>query len=345
MRIIPKNTKIKMTFYKGITLSDVIVGFVGLVLVAIALSSNLSFRFLIAGGIMIAFIPLFISVNGDRLYKIVGYFFKHLVSRKKFRKAQKGETIKNDIQSIVPYERICGNGIIALKDLRFAGVMEIHPVDFRMLGEFDQNALIDGTFARVLNNVAVGAEADIVKLERSLLLDNFVSDEMERIVKIAESKEKCELTDKEYETRVDVIQDRITTIDEMNSSKPILYARYYLVAVVGYRSEDFEQQRACSVYSVFDRQQFRRAQLGRREKLCKAFYSGRSKFQAHVNAAERKDFNAFRHQQLSFARLQRLGRRAVRYSEYKGRNEDEARRKVQSGAPYRQCDFGSANAK
>lgn len=233
MRIIPKNTKIKMTFYKGVTLSDVIVGFIGLVLVAIALSSNLSFRFLIAGGIMIAFIPLFISVNGDRLYKIVGYFFKHLVSRKKFRKAQKGEAIKNDIQSIVPYERICGNGIIALKDLRFAGVMEIHPVDFRMLGEFDQNALIDGAFARVLNNVAVGSEADIVKLERPLILDNFVSDEMERIVKIAESKEKGELTDKEYETRVDVIQDRITTIDDMNSSKPILYARYYLVLQSG----------------------------------------------------------------------------------------------------------------
>ena len=44
MRIIPKKTKIKMTFYKGVTLSDVIVGFIGLVLVAIALSSNLSFR-------------------------------------------------------------------------------------------------------------------------------------------------------------------------------------------------------------------------------------------------------------------------------------------------------------
>ena len=68
MRIIPKNKKIKMTFYKDITLSDIVVAFIDFGLVAIALSSNLSFRFLIAGGIMIAFNRLFISIYGDRLY-------------------------------------------------------------------------------------------------------------------------------------------------------------------------------------------------------------------------------------------------------------------------------------
>lgn len=229
MRIIPKNTKIKMTFYKGVTIADVIVGFVGMVLIAIALSSNLSFRFLIAGGILVFFVPLFITINGDRLYKVVAYFFKHIVSRKKYRKAKKGEVLKNDIEGVIPYDRISGDGIIALKDLRFAGVMEIHPVDFRMLGEFDQNELIDGALARVLNNVSVGYEADIVKLERPLILDNFIADEMQRVVKIAESRENGELTEEEYQTRVDVIQDRIETIDEMNSNNPILYARYYLV--------------------------------------------------------------------------------------------------------------------
>ena len=229
MRIIPKNTKIKMTFYKSVTIADVIVGFVGMALVAIALSSNLSFRFLIAGGILICFIPLFITINGDRLYKVIAYFFKHIVSRKRYRMAKKGETLKNDIEGIIPYDRICGYGIIALKDSRYAGIMEIQPVDFRMLGEFDQNELIDGALARVLNNVSVGYEADIVKLERPLILDNFIADEMQRIVRIAESRENGELSEREYQARVDVVQDRIETIDEMNSDKPILYARYYLV--------------------------------------------------------------------------------------------------------------------
>ncbi|MCX4363295.1 MAG: hypothetical protein OSJ74_07935 [Clostridia bacterium] len=229
MRIIPKNTKIKMTFYKGVTIADVVVAFIGLTLIAIALSSNLPFRFIIAGGILVVFIPLFVSINGDKLYKIIGYFFKHLVSRKKYVKANNGENLKFDVEGVMSYYKIVGNGIIELKDLRFAGIMEIHPVDFRMLGEFDQNALIDGAFARVLNNVAIGCEADIVKLERPLILDNFISDEIQRAVRISESKEKGELTESEYQARVDVIQDRMTTIDEMNSNKPIFYSRYYLV--------------------------------------------------------------------------------------------------------------------
>lgn len=40
MRIIPKNTKVKMTFYKSVTVADVVIGFIGLVLIAIALSSK-----------------------------------------------------------------------------------------------------------------------------------------------------------------------------------------------------------------------------------------------------------------------------------------------------------------
>ena len=118
MRIIPKNTKVKMTFYKSVTIADVVIGFIGLVLIAIALSSNLSFKFLIAGGIFILFVPLYITINEDRLYRIVGYFFKHLFVRKKYRKCKSGEPIKNDVENVTPYEKECGNGIIALKDMR-----------------------------------------------------------------------------------------------------------------------------------------------------------------------------------------------------------------------------------
>ena len=67
-RIIPKNTKVRMTFYKGVTIPDIIIGFIGLVLIAIAFSSNLAFRGLIAGGILVAFVPMYITINGDRLY-------------------------------------------------------------------------------------------------------------------------------------------------------------------------------------------------------------------------------------------------------------------------------------
>ena len=87
MRIIPKNTKVKMTFYKSVTVADVVIGFIGLVLIAIALSSNLAFKFLIAGGILVLFIPLYITFNEDRVYRLVGYLFPALVCSEKVQKS------------------------------------------------------------------------------------------------------------------------------------------------------------------------------------------------------------------------------------------------------------------
>lgn len=222
MRIIPKNTKVKMTFYKSVTIPDVIIGFVGLVLIAIALSSNLAFKALIAGGILTFFVPLYITINGDRLYLVIAYFFKHIVSRKTYKKAGRDENLPNDIEGVIPYGTIVADSIVSLKDFRLAGIVEVHPVDFRMLDEFNQNEMIEGGFARVLNSVAAGQEVDIIKVERPLILDNFISDEMARIVTVADSMEKGELTKAEYEARVDIIQDRMTTIDDLNSNELIL---------------------------------------------------------------------------------------------------------------------------
>lgn len=50
MRLIPRNTKVQTSFYKGITIADVILGLVGLGLAALAVASNLPYRLLIALG-------------------------------------------------------------------------------------------------------------------------------------------------------------------------------------------------------------------------------------------------------------------------------------------------------
>ncbi len=230
-RIIPKNTKVRMTFYKSVTIPDVIIGFIGLILVAIAFSSNLAFGALIGCGIFIAFVPLYITINGDRLYVVVAYFFKHLVCKKRYEKAT------GEIEGVIPYQYVGEDGIIELKDLRFAGVVEVSPVDFRMLDDFTQGELMDAGLARVLNGVGIGQEVDIVKIERPLILDNFISDEMKRVVDMVDSFQRRELTKMEYEARVDVTQDRMLTVEALNNEDKIFYSRYYLVFHNGSRKE------------------------------------------------------------------------------------------------------------
>ena len=109
MRLIPRNTKVQTSFYKGITIADVILGLVGLGLAALAVASNLPYRLFIALGIACLFIPLFIPVGEERIYKCALYLARHIFSRKKH--TEKGKDAAN-IQSIVPYERIDGNCIV-----------------------------------------------------------------------------------------------------------------------------------------------------------------------------------------------------------------------------------------
>lgn len=224
MRLIPRNTKVRTSFYKGVTVADVILGLVGLGLAALAVASNLPYRLFIALGIACLFIPLFIPVGEERIYKCALYLARHIFSRKKH--TEKGKDAAN-IQSIVPYERIDGNCIVN-KDGGFTGVLEIKPVEFRLLGANKQNYLIDGVLTNVLTSVGASQEAAIVKLEKPLDFDKHIQADLQRIVALAEANENGNLSDGEYAARIDVIQDRLALVDTLNTEQQIKYSCYYI---------------------------------------------------------------------------------------------------------------------
>ena len=228
MRIIPKTSKVKFTVYKSITVVDLIIGFTALALLAITLSSNLPYRFYIAIGIVVIIVPLFISFNGDRLYEYIGFIFKFIVNRKSYKR----ESANNqaDVSGIISYGTI-ENNLIINKDSSFVGVIEINPIDFKLLSPDRQDDYIDGVFSRIINNVNHTDRLMVVKLERPLILDGNIKDELKRLDEIVKAYENGILTEKEYRSRVDLIQDRITLIDKINSGEEIFYSRYYLCLV------------------------------------------------------------------------------------------------------------------
>lgn len=228
MRLIPRNTKVQTSLYKGITIADVILGLIGLGLVALAVASNLPYRLIIAMGIACLFIPLFIPVGEERIYKCALYLIRHMFSRKKY--TEKGKDAAN-VQSIIPYERIDGSCIVN-KDGGFTGVLEIKPIEFRLLGVNKQNYLIDGILTNVLTSVGIGQEAAIVKLEKPLDFDKHIQADLNRIVALAEASENENLTQEEYAARIDIIQDRLALVDTLNTEQQVKYSCYY-IAVSG----------------------------------------------------------------------------------------------------------------
>lgn len=224
MRLIPRNTKVKTSFYKGIGVADIILGLVALALVALAVSSNLTYKYLIALGIACVFIPLFVPVGEDRIYKCAFNMCKHLFSRKRY--SENGKDAAN-IQSITPCEKI-GGGVIVNKDGSYTGVLEVKPIEFRLLGGNKQNYIIDGVLTNALTCVGVGQQAAIVKLEKPLNLTKHLQSDLQRIVALADAQENGSLTNEEYVARVDVIEDRMALVDTLNSEKEINYSAYYI---------------------------------------------------------------------------------------------------------------------
>ena len=220
MRIIPKDSKVKLPFYKGITIPDIIVGFVTLSLVALVIATNFFWRWYLAIGLILIAVPLYVKVADDRLYVTMWKLLRYLFSKKRYRGLKEAETL-------IPYIQTDGD-LIRNKDSTYTGVIEIEPIAFYLLSQERQDYLIDCTISNILNSANPDEEWSLVKLDRPLILDKNIEKELKRASSLADLMEEGILTKEEYEARVDLIESRIDRLDEMNSSANALYPHYYL---------------------------------------------------------------------------------------------------------------------
>ncbi|MCL2369686.1 MAG: DUF87 domain-containing protein [Firmicutes bacterium] len=221
MRFIPKSTKVRLKFYKNITLIDIIIGVCLLSIIAMIAASNLPYKYVLALGVVCLSVPLFLPIGEERIYLTAWYMVKHLFSVKAFNRGG-----KHDTADLFPYERLKEN-YIELKNGTFMAVLEIHPLEFRLLSGAKQDYIIDGAMTAVYNSLGVGQEASIIKLEKPLNLDGQLESEVKRMKNLVENYESGNLSETEYMARMNIIEDRAFTIDEMNGSSANHYGSYY----------------------------------------------------------------------------------------------------------------------
>lgn len=224
MRIIPKRTKVKVQFYKGIGIYDVIIGVIALAFLALAVTSNLPNKYTIALVILILVAPMYIPLGDIKLYQAVGYGFKFAIARKTFTKKTKGNA---HISSIIPYSSI-QDDIINGKDGMFTGVVQITPIEFNLLSMTKQNYFIDGVISNTLKNVGEFQEYDIIKLEKPIIFDDYLKNELTRIKNLVEENENGILNEDEFRKRVEIIEDRMNLIESLNSNDKIYASAYYI---------------------------------------------------------------------------------------------------------------------
>lgn len=222
MRIIPKNTKIKLQFYKNIGIADVVLGLISLGFICLAITSNLQDKWIIALIILIIVCPLYIKIGDIRLYNSLGHFLKFIFAKKKYSKDYKG---KKNISALSPNLKIEDN-YIKQKDNSYSAVIEIPPIAFHLMDERKQNYLCDRVFSNIYKNISDYQEIEIVKLEKPLVLDKYIQNELIQIQNLIKANEVQELNEQELKKRLEIIENRINIIDIVNSKEKI-YSNYF----------------------------------------------------------------------------------------------------------------------
>ena len=231
MRIIPKASKVKVTFYKGVTIPDIVLAIISLALIAVTISSNFWFRWYLAGGILCLVAPLYLTLGEQRLYVQISYLFRYLFSKKKL--------IGVDVDTVIPYKEV-SDGVVYNKDGSAFSAIEIDPINFGMLSCEKQDELIDYCYAKVLNIIDQDEEWVLQKVDMPLVLDKQVQSELSRADKVREMVTSGVLTDEEFVPRCDAIQARFEEIDAMNSDSST--SPHYFLCLVGISTKAIKEK-------------------------------------------------------------------------------------------------------
>ena len=167
--------------------------------------------------------------DGVRTYRSIGILFRYFAFRKHYKKdASLQKNAKaHDIKDIVPYESIDKDMYVNFKDY-YAQVFEVRPLEFGLLNEEKQNGMIN-TFANALRRLSAQQSGSIVKINKAMLLDEFVKYEDEKYDSVIRMQEEGQMSEGEVEARGPVFEGRVAHLEEYNRENKIYKDHFYIV--------------------------------------------------------------------------------------------------------------------
>ncbi|MDR0850634.1 MAG: DUF87 domain-containing protein [Christensenellaceae bacterium] len=230
IRYIPRKTKVKMEFVKGVTLSDIIVGVIGVAGAVLFIASQGlgGYNWYLAVAWLAIFITMYFPVDeGVRLYSAMGLLVRFIAFKKKYSQEDVDKHGNPSIRQLMPFEGLHKERFIDFKDY-YAEVIEVSPIEFGLLNAYKQDMLIR-TFANALKRLGNGQNASVVKLNKAIIFDNYVQNEDRKFDSLMELQYEGEMTESEVEARSGVFEARVSTIELMNREEKIYKDYFYLV--------------------------------------------------------------------------------------------------------------------
>ena len=227
MRIIPKTAKVKIEFFKNISLADTIIGLFALALEVLVFSTNIPPipKYAIMVTVLAISVWLYMPFDGQRFYMMFVNMAKYVVSVKHY---SKDFTKANaSIDNFIAFKDI-KDGFIEFSEY-YAGVLEIDPREFRLLSGYKQDQIIDVHFGKVIRSISGSTKASIVKIDRKMLLDKYIDSEHEKETQLQRLFEAGSIDEQEKFIREKIIAERIAIYERMSGENVLRKPFYYLV--------------------------------------------------------------------------------------------------------------------
>jgi hypothetical protein len=226
MRIIPKTAKVKVEFFKNISLADILIALFFLALEVLLFLTNLgTTRFYIMIVVLCIGGWLYVPFDGQRFYMAFVNGVKFLFSVKRY--SLKFDDSASDIKTLMPF-KVIQDGFIVYQDY-YAGVLQIDPREFRLLTGYRQDQIIDLYFGKLIRSISGHSKASLVKIDRNINLEEFILSEERKKDELKKIFDAGDMTENELFARERIIDDRINLYKNLNTTNKISKPYYYLV--------------------------------------------------------------------------------------------------------------------
>ncbi len=237
VRVIPRRTKVKMEFVRGFTVMDLVLAVIAAAILIILIASDFDGHIWAAIVWAIFGMSLFFKISdSDRLYVTYVHIIRYSMQKKTYEKHPKNN--KPNIKSIIPFEKIYQDRFISFGDY-YAQVLEVKPILFGLLNEYNQNNVIDVGFSNALRRLEESQVCEIIKINKAMVLDNYAYNENKKFDRLLEQVYEKQMTQQELDAREPVFQERLAFIESKNR-KDKIYKDYFYIVVLGKDIEALE---------------------------------------------------------------------------------------------------------
>ncbi len=237
VRIIPRRTKVKLEFMKGVTGIDLLIGVVAAVVLILLAASNFNGHVWIAMVWAIFSISLFFKIaDSDRFYVTIIHLARFSMQKKKYEKNPKKG--KGNIKDIIPFDSIYQDRCISFGNY-FAEVLEVKPILFDLLNEYSQNNVIDIGFGNAIRRLDDNQVCELVKINKAMVLDSYTYNENKKYDRLLDQMYEGQMSQGEVDARAPILEERVAFIEDKNRTNKI-YKDYFYLVVLGKDIEALE---------------------------------------------------------------------------------------------------------